>query len=255
MLFYGSTDVGMRRAVNQDNFIIKKYSDNVITAVVCDGMGGVSGGSIASAIAAESFQKELDNCESTYRLFANLSDEEMEHILISAAEEANHAVYKAGKADASLNGMGTTLVGCIAMPGRIYTVNVGDSRMYMNAGDGLFQITHDHSYVQYLVDMGKMSKEEARASRNKNLITRAVGTERTVDVDFFITEYDRDAVLLLCSDGLTNHVEEAELEAIMNGAYSKEGIQEACEKLISCANSRGGTDNITAVAIAIVAEQ
>ena len=255
MLFYGSTDVGMRRAVNQDNFIIKKYSDNVITAVVCDGMGGVSGGSIASAIAAESFQKELDNCESTYRLFANLSDEEMEHILISAAEEANHAVYKAGKADSSLNGMGTTLVGCIAMPGRIYTVNVGDSRMYMNAGDGLFQITHDHSYVQYLVDMGKMSKEEARASRNKNLITRAVGTERTVDVDFFITEYDGDAVLLLCSDGLTNHVEEAELEKIMNGAYSKEGIQEACEKLISCANSRGGTDNITAVAIAIVAEQ
>lgn len=255
MLFYGSTDVGMRRAVNQDNFIIKKYSDNVITAVVCDGMGGVSGGSIASAIAAESFQKELDNCESTYRLFANLSDEEMEHILISAAEEANHAVYKAGKADSSLNGMGTTLVGCIAMPRRIYTVNVGDSRMYMNAGDGLFQITHDHSYVQYLVDMGKMSKEEARASRNKNLITRAVGTERTVDVDFFITEYDGDAVLLLCSDGLTNHVEEAKLEKIMNGAYSKEGIQEACEKLISCANSRGGTDNITAVAIAIVAEQ
>lgn len=255
MLFYGSTDVGMRRAVNQDNFIIKKYSDNVITAVVCDGMGGVSGGSIASAIAAESFQKELDNCESTYRLFANLSDEEMEHILISAAEEANHAVYKAGKADSSLSGMGTTLVGCIAMPRRIYTVNVGDSRMYMNAGDGMFQITHDHSYVQYLVDIGKMSKEEARASRNKNLITRAVGTERTVDVDFFITEYDRDAVLLLCSDGLTNHVEEAELETIMSGACSKEGIQGACEKLISCANSRGGTDNITAVAIAIVAEQ
>ena len=255
MLFYGSTDVGMRRAVNQDNFIIKKYSDNVITAVVCDGMGGVSGGSIASAIAAESFQKELDNCESTYRLFADLGEEEIEHVLVSAAEEANYAVYKAGKADLSLNGMGTTLVGCIAMPSRIYTVNVGDSRMYMNAGDGLFQITHDHSYVQHLVDLGKMSKEEARVSRNKNLITRAIGTERTVDVDFFITEYDRDAVLLLCSDGLTNHVEEAELEKIMSGAYSREGIQEACEKMISCANSRGGTDNITAVAIAIVAEQ
>ena len=228
----------------------------MITAVVCDGMGGVSGGSIASTIAAESFQKELDNCESTYRLFANLSDEEIEHILVSAAEEANHAVYKRGKADSSLSGMGTTLVGCIAMPHRIYTVNVGDSRMYMNAGDGLIQITHDHSYVQHLVDMGKLSKEEARVSRNKNLITRAIGTDRTVDVDFFITEYDdRDAVLLLCSDGLTNHVEEAELEKIMSGACSREGIQEVCEKMISCANSRGGTDNITAVAIAIVAEQ
>lgn len=254
MLFYGSTDVGMKRAVNQDNFIIRKYSDDVITAVVCDGMGGTSGGNIASVIAAESFQKELDNCESTYRLFAGLGDEEIEHILTSAAEEANLAVYKAGKADISLNGMGTTLVGCLATPNRIYTVNVGDSRMYMDAGEGLFQVTHDHSYVQYLVDIGEISKEEARVSRRKNLIMRAIGTERTVNVDFFVTEYDGSAVLLLCSDGLTNHVEEAEIERIMKSAYSEKGIQESCEKLIADANSRGGLDNITAVAISVAAK-
>jgi len=251
MLFYGSTDVGMRRAVNQDNFIIKKYSDDVITAVVCDGMGGVSGGSVASAIAAEAFQNQLDSCESTYPLFAGLSEDEIEHILTGAAEEANYEVYKAGK-NTALSGMGTTLVGCIVMPHKIYTVNVGDSRMYADIGDGLFQISHDHSWVQFMVDTGKMSKEEAHTSKRKNMITRAVGTERTVDVDFFITDYEHEALMLLCSDGLTNHVNEFEIGDMLQMAKSGEGIQSVCENLISFANSRGGTDNITAVAIAAV---
>lgn len=254
MLFYGSTDVGRRRAENQDNFVIRKYSDDVVSAVVCDGMGGAAGGSVASAIAVETFQKELDGCESTYPLFENLTDEEIEHILVSAAEEANSAVYKAGRANPSLNGMGTTLVGCIATPKRIFTVNVGDSRMYMETGDGIFQVTHDHSYVQNLVDTGYMTKEEARTFKRRNVITRAVGTDRTVDVDFFITEYENDAFLLLCSDGLTNHVTEEELEEVMKGARSDEGVRETCEKLIACANSRGGTDNITVVAMACVSE-
>ena len=255
MLFYGSTDVGMRRAVNQDNFIVWKYSDEVMAAVVCDGMGGAAGGSIASAAAAETFRMELDASEKAYPLFSDLSEDSIEHILVSAAEEANHTVYKMAKNDESLSGMGTTLVGCIVMPGKIYTVNVGDSRMYMDAGDGMFQVTRDHSYVQYLVDMGKLSKEEARTSQKKNIITRAVGTEQTVDVDFFVTEYEGAAVMLLCSDGLTNHVEEAELEALLKEACSAEGIQAACEKMISSANDHGGTDNITAVAIAVQAAE
>ncbi len=251
MLFYGSTDVGMRRAVNQDNFVIKKYSDDVIMAVVCDGMGGAAGGSIASSAATAAFLRELDSAEETYPHFAGLGESEIEHILTSAAEEANHTVYKMSKEDESLSGMGTTLVGCIVMNGKIFTVNVGDSRMYLDAGTGMVQVTKDHSYVQYLVDMGKMSKEEAKASKKKNIITRAVGTERTVDVDFFVTEYNGCAAMLLCSDGLTNHVEEGELEALLREACSEEGIQGACEKMIACANERGGTDNITAVAIAV----
>ncbi len=251
MFFYGSTDVGMRRAVNQDNFIIKKYSDDVIMAVVCDGMGGAAGGSVASSAAAAAFCRELDSAEASYPLFAGLEESALEHILVSAAEEANHTVYKMAKHDESLNGMGTTLVGCIVLPGKICTVNVGDSRMYLDTGKGMFQVTKDHSYVQYLVDMGKMSKEEAKASKKKNIITRAVGTERTVDVDFFVTEYDNFAAMLLCSDGLTNHVDEGELEALLREACSMEGIQGACEKMISCANERGGTDNITAVAVAV----
>jgi len=255
MFFYGSTDVGMRRAVNQDNFIIKKYSDDVITAVVCDGMGGAAGGSVASSAAAATFCGELDSAEASYPFFAGLGEEEIEHILISAAEEANHTVYKMAKNDESLNGMGTTLVGCIVMPRKIYIVNVGDSRMYLNKGNGMFQVTRDHSYVQYLVDMGKLSKEEAKASQKKNIITRAVGTERTVDVDFFAMEYDQSAAMLLCSDGLTNHVEENELESLLGGVFSEAGIQAACEKMIARANEKGGTDNITAVAIAVISNR
>jgi len=252
MLFYGSTDVGMRRAVNQDNFIIRRYSDDVIMAVVCDGMGGAAGGSVASTAAVNTFCGEIDSAETAYPLFAGLSEDQIEHILVSAAEEANHKIYKMAKQDESLNGMGTTLVSCIVMNGKIYTVNVGDSRMYLDTGDGMFQVTKDHSYVQYLVDMGKMSKEEAKASKKKNIITRAVGTERTVDVDFFVTEYDRYAAMLLCSDGLTNHVEEGELALLLGEIGSEEGIQAACEKMIARANDCGGTDNITAVAIAVV---
>ena len=255
MFFYGSTDVGMRRAVNQDNFIIRKYSDDVIFAVVCDGMGGAAGGSIASSAAVEAFCSQLDDAEATYPLFADLDEAGLEHILVGAAEEANHAVYKKAQSDEELTGMGTTLVGCIVMPGRIYTVNVGDSRMYMDKGEGMFQVTKDHSYVQYLVDIGKLSKEEAKVSKKKNIITRAVGTERTVEVDFFVTEYSGSARMLLCSDGLTNHVEEEELCELLSKACSEEGIRTACEEMISRANSLGGTDNITAVIISVAAEE
>ncbi len=255
MLFYGSTDVGMRRAVNQDNFIIRKYSDNVMFAVVCDGMGGAAGGSIASAAAVETFRRELDAAEVAYPLFDGLDTEALAHILVSAAEEANLTVYQRARSDEELSGMGTTLVGCLVLPGRICTVNVGDSRLYMDMGEGLVQITKDHSYVQYLVDMGKLTREAAKASKKKNIITRAVGTEQTVDVDFFMTEYDRETRVLLCSDGLTNHVDEESLTRMLRSAVSDEGIQAACEEMISSANAEGGTDNITAVAIAIMAEE
>ncbi len=255
MIFYGSTDVGMRRAVNQDHFIVKKYADDVLLAVVCDGMGGAAGGSVASSHAAETFLREVDGAQDAYPLFEGLDEDALAHILVSAAEEANHIVYKMAQSDEALIGMGTTLVGCLVLPGRICSVNVGDSRLYMDAGDGLVQVTKDHSYVQYLVDMGKMTREEAKASGKKNIITRAVGTERTVDVDFYVNEAEGDVKLLLCSDGLTNHVDEETLGRLLDAASSEEGIQGACEEMIAEANRGGGRDNITAVAIARLAGQ
>ena len=251
MFFYGSTDVGMRRAVNQDNFIIQAYAADVLTAVVCDGMGGANGGSVASALAAKAFMNVLDSRQNQFPLFRDMTEEERCDMLVEASIAANRAVYKKGNADQSLSGMGTTLVGCLVLPETIYTINVGDSRMYLTGDGTIRQVTHDHSYVQYLVDIGKLTPEQARNSKNRNIITRAVGTERTVNADVFTTPHAdfRGEYIVLCSDGLTNHVEPEEIGAILTGCRPEDGdsIRLACEELVEKANERGGSDNITAV--------
>lgn len=251
MVFYGKTDVGMRRAVNQDNFIIRAYSAEVLTAIVCDGMGGANGGSVASALAAKAFMDVLDRCQKNFPLFVGMNDEELCDMLVEASIEANRAVYRKGNADQSLSGMGTTLVGCLVLPEMIYTINVGDSRMYLTGDGTIRQVTHDHSYVQYLVDIGKLTPEEAKNSRNRNIITRAVGTERTVNADIFSTPHAdfRGEYIVLCSDGLTNYVEPEEIGEILTRCRPEEGdtLRMACEELVEKANERGGSDNITAV--------
>lgn len=251
MLFYGKTDVGKRRAVNQDNFIVKKYSSDVLFAVVCDGMGGARGGNIASSLAIETFADILNECEKLHPSFFGMSEEDILDLLSEATTEANRAVFKLASNDPSLSGMGTTLVGCIISGEHSYIVNVGDSRLYIVQGEDISQITHDHSYVQYLVDLGKITPEEAKRSKNKNLITRAVGTEKTVGLDLFTCDVKPGVYAVLCSDGLTNHVEPEEIRNTVSEIGHGEDIQSVCESLIDCANSRGGLDNITAVILSI----
>ena len=251
MVFYGKTDVGMRRAVNQDNFIIRAYSADVLTAIVCDGMGGANGGSVASSLAAQAFMDVLDRCQKEHPLFAGLTGDELCDLLAEASVEANRTVYRKGNADQSLSGMGTTLVGCLVLPVTLYTINVGDSRMYLTGGGSIRQVTHDHSYVQYLVDIGKLTPEEAKNARNRNIITRAVGTERTVNADIFSTPHAecRGEYIVLCSDGLTNYLEPEEIGSILALCRPEDGdtLRMACEELVEKANERGGSDNITAV--------
>jgi len=255
MLFYGKTDIGMKRAVNQDYFMIRAYCGDVLAAVVCDGMGGAKGGSVASSMATVSFMNVIHDKEEKHPLFADLSEEEICDMLVEASVEANRAIYRKSSAEQSLSGMGTTLVGCLVLPDRIYTVNVGDSRMYLTEKGKLHQVTHDHSYVQYLVDTGKLTPEQAKQSRNRNIITRAVGTERTVNADIFTTPRENYAgeYLLLCSDGLTNHVEPEEICAIVDkcAGEGENALCMACEELVHMANERGGSDNITAVMAAV----
>ena len=180
-----------------------------------------------------------------------MTQEEICDMLVEASIEANRAVYRKGNADQSLSGMGTTLVGCLVLPETIYTINVGDSRMYLTGDGTIRQVTHDHSYVQYLVDIGKLTPTEAKNSRNRNIITRAVGTERTVNADVFTTPHAdfRGEYIVLCSDGLTNHVEPEEIGAILTQCKPGDGdsLRLACEELVEKANERGGSDNITAV--------
>lgn len=251
MFFYGITDVGKRRTANQDNFIVMRYSADVILAVVCDGMGGANGGNVASSVASTVFRDKLNDVEREKPAFFGMTGDDILAALASAAKEANRAVHQLAMTDSSLAGMGTTLVGCLVAGDHAYVVNIGDSRLYLAGEDGIKQISHDHSYVQYLVDMGKMSLEEAKSSKNKNLITRAVGTERTVESDLFTCEVKAGDMIVLCSDGLTNHVDPGEIGETVSGIKTCEDIQTACESLVASANSRGGLDNITAVILSI----
>ena len=251
MIFYGKTDVGQRRADNQDNFIIRKYADDVIFAVVCDGMGGANGGSVASAIAAEAFAKVLDRHESECPSFFGMDEDGIFDMLSEAVNEANGAVYDKGSTDENLSGMGTTLVACIIAGEHAYVINVGDSRLYVAENESITQVTRDHSYVQYLVDIGRMTPEEAKNSKIKNAITRCVGTEKNVGPDIFTCDMKPGCCAILCTDGLTNHVEPSEIRGIVKEIGNTVDVQGACEALIDCANDRGGLDNITAVILSV----
>ena len=254
MQYSGQTDVGMKRSVNQDNFSIKEYAPGILLAVVCDGMGGARGGWEASSTATDSFVASMDSFVTSYLTEQNTiecTDSQIHRAPRRAAYTSNRAVFHRSEEDASLRGMGTTLVAVFIVGTTVYTVNVGDSRMYIVRGTEIEQITHDHSYVQYLVDIGRLTKEEARTAPNRNIITRAVGTESNIDADVFVTEVnpaEERAYVLLCSDGLTNHLEGAEIAEIL---CADAPIEEKPQTLIARANSRGGTDNITAVVIGL----
>ncbi len=251
MLFYGKTDVGRRRAENQDNFIIKRYANDVLFAVVCDGMGGANGGSTASSVAIHAFADCLDAAEHDHPAFFGMSEDELLDLLAEAAADANRSVYRLAQSSPSLSGMGTTLVGCIVSGEHAYIINIGDSRLYAIMDGFIEQVTHDHSYVQHLVDKGKLTQEEAKVSSVKNWITRCVGTEKTVEPDLFTYDVTPGSYAVLCSDGLTNHVEPEEICGIVDEVGVSGDIQNACESLINCANSRGGLDNITAVVLSM----
>ena len=250
MKFYGTTDVGQKRTVNQDNFIIKEYSPDVTLAVVCDGMGGANGGGLASRIAVEAFCGLIDDhkrflCE---KYGEQNSDEKICDILQIATEEANDKVFAASEEDEELHGMGTTLVAAVITPRAIYAVNVGDSRMYHIYEGNAIQVTKDHSYVQYLVDMGKMSPRAAKKSDKKNIITRAVGTDPSTEADVYtVPRNPAGGFVILCSDGLHNLTETKELaDAVKHrGKVTDEILKSGGDSLVSLANKRGGNDNIT----------
>ena len=256
MFFYGTTDIGKKRAVNQDNFKIKEYSEGVTLAVVCDGMGGAQGGGVASSLAICAFMEHLDDNAAVFTdgYGAPNADEVITDILRDAVVRANEAVFTAASSSPELSGMGTTLVCTLLTPLKLYCVNVGDSRMYHGTHHSIEQITRDHSYVQYLVDIGRITPKKAKKSSHRNIITRAVGTESTVEADLYTisrTTSDSPVFVLLCSDGLTNMVELREIaSALKNSDRSGEALKRAAERVVTLANDHGGTDNITVVLLA-----
>ena len=239
MKISAKTDRGMLRQSNQDAYAIGEITGGA-WAVVCDGMGGHQGGNVASAMARDVIADRIkDNVR------ANMSTMSVRNMLESAIVTANADVYDRAHKEKSLAGMGTTCVAALCRNSSAVIANAGDSRCYLLRGDTITQLTKDHSFVQALVDAGTLTQEEANEHPLKNMITRALGLENDVEVDFFETDLRAGDRLLLCSDGLTNHVSDEKILSLIN---SSETFDYA-EKLVKEANDNGGTDNITAVVI------
>ena len=341
MVFYGLSDVGMRRQNHQDSFGYLKIAENAEVYIVCDGMGGAKGGNIASEMAVRAFTSYIGNAlgefidRDTGRLvlpedsdslglyaetvefdihsedaygyetvegaeiapeegvsdtveeysgcadsvnesggsgngsedvresgdeYAEESDETivitpLERLMKDAANAANREVYEASQNDSGLSGMGTTLVAALTVDDCVFIAGIGDSRIYYFSGNEMTQLTHDHSYVQYLVDIGQITPEEARTNPYRNIITRAVGNESAVEADTSVLHVtEKPSYLLLCSDGLTGYVDESDIcDTVLGGSFDSQNEEEAetelrekVEHLIDAANENGGGDNITA---------
>lgn len=252
MQFFGKSDTGKKRRENQDSFVTEQLYDNAILCLVCDGMGGANGGSIASSLACGEFVTQVKNKLSDLKQQTQLrfdgEDEEIEKILTKAVTATNTVVFKRAEVSKELVGMGTTLVAALIIDDNLYAVNVGDSRLYLVNSESITQLTRDHSYVQVLVDMGQLTPDEALNNPHKNIITKAIGTQKKESPDIFFRNLtgEKTEYLLLCSDGLTNYVKLDLIHSIIKESAS---LEEACDKLIENANKNGGGDNITTVLI------
>lgn len=234
---WGITDQGKVRQQNQDAYYLDIQSETVALGLVCDGMGGALAGNVASTLAVAQF------IETVSHLPGDLW-EEPEALLAQGVEAANAAVYHRSRSDPECRGMGTTLVGALLRDQMAYLINVGDSRAYAITSSGIAQVTRDHSLVEDMVRHGNLTPEEARNHPQKNLITRALGTEERPRPDFYRQRLEPGDHLLLCSDGLSNVVSDQEMlyEVVHGGDQA-----DCCRRLLDIALSRGAPDNVTCV--------
>ena len=222
---------------------MEQLDRNSAICVVCDGMGGAKSGNVASSLAAETFIREVK------RGYSALMDrEKADQMLRTAVKQANFTVFDQSQQFEEYSGMGTTLVAVLMRGKKATIVNVGDSRAYGIGPEGIFQLSTDHSVVQMMVDRGELTPEAAKTYPGKNLITRAVGTEPMVMCDIFHTDVARGDYLLLCSDGLSNMMDDQEiLFEVVHGADPAL----CCQRLLDIAKNRGAPDNVTSVLIKI----
>lgn len=235
------TDKGRIRDSNQDAYAVGEFPDEVAWAIVCDGMGGAAGGNIASALAVKVISDKINASYNT-----QMRDASIKNMLDSALVAANIEVYDLAYSKSELKGMGTTVVCAIVRGDQAYIAHAGDSRAYVLTDGQLRQVTTDHSVVQDLLSSGKITPDEAKNHPNKNLITRAVGVDKNISIDFDQVDLMPDDTLILCTDGLSNYVSDDEMMSeISDGKYYA-----YADRLVQKANNNGGGDNITVVAIA-----
>ena len=240
MRAWGITDVGLRRSENQDCFAIEEeIAEGMLLAVVCDGMGGASAGSLASTIAVEAFVEDLKGA-----LHPGMDREQLRETCRAAVAAANTAVYLRACEDPALSGMGTTLVSALLCGSEVTICNVGDSRAYRLTDSTIERVTRDHSVVENMVRHGDITPEQARVHPSRNLITRALGPEDRVECDVYELTLAAGERLLLCSDGLVVTATDAD---ILRMAASREDGKETLQMLMAFALAHGAPDNVTLV--------
>lgn len=240
MRIIARTDPGKVRSSNQDSYAAGEFRNGVAWAVVCDGMGGNVGGNIASSTAVKSISERITTA---YR--ENMSSSSIKNLLVTAITNANYEIYDMAEANPELTGMGTTVVAAIIDNRDLYVAHAGDSRAYVVTKSSIRQITKDHSVVQKMLENGEITEAEALRHPSKNLITRALGVDESLRVDFTEETATEKSMLLLCTDGLTNYVTDEDIHrTILEGRHS-----DFAGTLVDLANEHGGGDNITVVAV------
>ncbi len=241
MLGFGRTDVGKVRGHNEDNILVQNTPVGGLPDlyVVADGMGGHKAGEVASELA-------IKYC-CAYLSDKNIKEGEILDTLIEAVKFANTQVYAESRSAEQYHDMGTTFVGCTIVGETAYIAHVGDSRLYKVNKNDIEQITTDHSYVEMMVKAGEITPQEAENHPDRNIITRAVGTNDTVDVDGYVLNLAKDDIILICSDGLSTMVSNEDLFNII----SKDDLtlEQRVNILVESANENGGKDNISAILI------
>ncbi len=240
MKISAKSDVGVVRQNNQDYYLAGEFSDGTVWALVCDGMGGANGGNIASETAAKTVSDKL-----SFGYHEAMNDNSIKHLIVSAIEAANATVFSRSLNDSSLKGMGTTIVLIIIKSDTLYLAHVGDSRIYLITRDSINRLTTDHSVVQLMLDRGEITAEEAKDHPQKNVITRALGVDDSIRIDYSQEIYNEGDIVLLCSDGLTNFVDESTIFDLCNTCDS----YELADILVAKANENGGGDNVTVVTV------
>lgn len=241
MRYFSVTDIGKKREKNEDSyFSVKKDFDEIELGLfmIADGMGGHEKGEFASSqsvcIVNNNINKHIENI-----VFQNIDDDIIKGIIYDSIKKANTFIFESSPKNTI---MGTTFVLALILNEKLFIANVGDSRVYMLNSNNLVQITKDNSYVQQLIEGGYIDEEQAKTHSQRNQITRAIGVEKDIQVDFYIRELQKDDKILLCSDGLTTMVEDEDIKIILT---ENENPKDICEKLLKMANDNGGRDNIT----------
>ena len=237
----GKSVTGLVRKNNEDSIYISPPDSPLSLYIVADGMGGHKAGEIASGYSVEIFADFIKSRTEEEINADNLLDTIVEGVLL-----CNTKLYEKSKENESFEGMGTTFTCAAIEKGTLYIAHVGDSRAYMYRKGKLKQLTRDHSFVMEMVKQGKLTLEEAHNHPNRNVITRAVGSEKTILVDTVVERLEPEDKILLCSDGLTNMVSDTQIAEILN---KNENLETETEKLIDTANNMGGIDNISAIII------